>query len=48
MQAGDNEQMRAFMTEFVRYAEPSPRRERFVSMLGIDPKTLPEPLSLNA
>ena len=44
MQAGDNEQMRAFMTEFVRYAEPSPRRERFVSMLGIDPKTLPEPL----
>ena len=44
MQAGDNEQMRAFMTEFVRYAEPSPRRERFVSMLGIDPQTLPEPL----
>ena len=44
MQAGDNEEMRAFMTEYVRYAEPSPRRERFVSMLGIDPNTLPEPI----
>ena len=44
MQAGQNDEMRAFMTEFVRYAEPSPRRERFVSMLGIDLQTLPEPL----
>lgn len=44
MQAGENDEMKAFMTEFVRYAEPSPRRERFVSMLGIDLQALPEPL----
>lgn len=44
MQAGQNDEMKAFMTEFVRYAEPSPRRERFVSMLGLDLQALPEPL----
>ena len=44
MQAGQNDEMKAFMTEYVRYAEPSPRRERFVSMLGLDLEALPAPL----
>ena len=44
MQAGQNDEMKAFMTEYVRYAEPSPRRERFVSMLGLDLAALPEPI----
>jgi len=44
MQAGQNDEMKAFMTEYVRYAEPSPRRERFVSMLGLDLEALPAAL----